>query len=175
VLLEGLEGVGRRVMDVQITQRQSGKGAGGKNNVQWDRAGVVGATLGTVGVDYRDACGGGVEKTVRGEEVQSHNVTPSEETGQEGNRSQKGTINVRSNPWLAATGCRRGKNSKQIKRGEFASINRRVLEGNNGRRVGQLLERPEQRKKHIPAPEAVVLNECERVLLAAPKCMVVLH
>jgi len=33
--------------------------------------------------------------------------------------------------------------------------------GDNRRGVGQLRERPEKRKKHIPAPEAVVLNECE--------------
>jgi len=28
-------------------------------------------------------------------------------------------------------------------------------------KVGQLRERPKQRKEHMPAPEAVVWNECE--------------
>jgi len=74
-----------------------------------------------------------------------------------------------------------GKNSKQIKRGEFAPLDRRVLEGDNGRRVGQLRERREQGKEHILAPEAVVLNEGEgfrrrgRALLTSPRGSVVLH
>jgi len=58
---------------------------------------------------------------------------------------------------------------------------RRVLEGDNKRRVGQLREQPKQGKKHIPVPEAVVLNECEgfrgrgRGLLTTPRVSVVLH
>ena len=47
--------------------------------------------------------------------------------------------------------------------------------------MGQLRKGPEQGKKHIPAPEAVVLNECEGfrrgrgVLLTAPRGLVMLH
>jgi len=64
---------------------------------------------------------------------------------------------------------------------KFAPIDRRVLQGNNGRREGQLRKGPEQGKKHIPAPEPVVLNECEGfrrargVLLAAPWWLFVLQ
>ena len=65
-------------MDIQVTQSQGGKGAGGENDIPWDRAGVVGATFGAVGVDYREAGGGGVEKTIRGEEVKRHNIPPPE-------------------------------------------------------------------------------------------------
>jgi len=68
-------------MDIQVTQREGGKGAGGENNVQWDRASVVGTALGAVRVDYRETSGGGVEEAVRGEEVQSHNIIPSAEAG----------------------------------------------------------------------------------------------
>jgi len=169
------------VIDIQVTQRESGNGAGGENNVRWNRASIVGTALGAVRVDYRETIGRGIKKAVRGEEVQSHHVTPSEKAGEEGNRSQKETKNVKCNLWLTATGGGRGKDSKQIKRGVFAPVDRRVLEGDNGWRVGQLRERPEQRKKHIPAPEAVVLNECEgfqsrgRWLLTSPRGSVVLH
>jgi len=85
---------------IQITQREGGEGAGGKNNIRWDRASIVGAALGAVRVDHHETTGGRVEKTVRGEEVQCHNITPSEKAGYEGSRGQKGTINVKSNPWF---------------------------------------------------------------------------
>ena len=81
VLLEGPEGVGRGVLDIQITQCEGGKGAGGKNDVRWNRASIVGTALGAVRVDYRETSGGGVEKAVGGEEVQCHNITPSEKAG----------------------------------------------------------------------------------------------
>jgi len=126
------------VVDIKVTQGQGGEGAGGENNFRGNGASVVGEALSAVRVDYSEASGRGVKKAVGGEQVQSHNVTPSEKAGQEGNRIHKGIINVKCNPWLAATGCRRGKNSKQIKRGEFAPVDRRVLEGDDERRVGQL-------------------------------------
>jgi len=181
IFLEGTEGVSRGVVNIQVTQGECGKGGGGEDNVWRDRAGVVGATLGAVRVDYREGCGGGVEETIGGEKVEGHNISPPKKPWKEGNSRQKGTINVKSNPRLTATGRRGGKNSIQIKRGEFAPIDRRVLQGDNTRGVGQLRKRPEQRKEHIPAPEAVVLNECEgfrrgvRGLLAPPGGLVVLH
>ena len=55
---------------------------------------------------------------------------------QEGNPSKKGTMNVKGNPRLTAAGRGGGKNSKQIKQGEFAPVDRRVLEAANGWRVG---------------------------------------
>jgi len=53
-----------------------------KYNVRGDGAGVVATTFGARGVDYREASGRGVEKAVRGEEVQGHNITPSKRTGE---------------------------------------------------------------------------------------------
>jgi len=82
---------------------------------------------------------------------------------------------------LAAIAGRGGKNREQVKGRKFAPVNWGVLQGDNGRRVGQLRERPKESKKHIPAPEAVVLNECEGLRrggegrLPAPRRMIVLH
>jgi len=80
VLLEGPEGVGRGVMDIHVTQREGGKGAGGENNVWWNSVSIVGAPFGAVRVDYRETSRGWVKKAVRGEEVQSQNITPSKKT-----------------------------------------------------------------------------------------------
>jgi len=64
-------------MDIQVTQGEGGEGTGGEDYVWWNRAGVVGATFGAVGVDYREASGGGVKETIRGEEVKCHDISPS--------------------------------------------------------------------------------------------------
>jgi len=64
-------------MDIQVTQGEGGKGTGGKDDVRRNRASVVGATFGAVGVDYGEARGGGVEETIRGEEVNCHDFSPS--------------------------------------------------------------------------------------------------
>jgi len=125
-------------MDVEVTQGEGGKGAGGENNVRWDRASVVCAPFGAIGVDYRKASCGGVEETIRGEEVKCHEVPSLKKPRKERNRRQKGTINIKGNPGLAAAGRGGGKNRKRIKGGEFAPVYRRVLKGYNGRRVGQL-------------------------------------
>jgi len=140
VLLEDPKGVCRGVVNVQVTQRESGEGGRGKNNIRGNRAGVVETTLRAVRVDDREASRGGVEKTVRGEEVQCHNITPSEEAGQEGNSIQKKAVNVKSNAGFAAPVSGRGKHSEQIKGRKLAPVDRRVLQGNNGRRKGQLRE-----------------------------------
>jgi len=73
----------------------------------------------------------------------------------------KKTINIESNGGLAATIGMGGKSGEQIKGRKLAPGDRRVLQGDNGQRVGQLRERPEKRQKHIPAPVTVVVNECE--------------
>jgi len=169
------------VVNVEVTQHECGEGGRRKYNIRGNRAGIVETTLRAVAVDDHKTSRGGVKETVRGEEVQSHNITRSEKGGQEGNSSQKRTINVKGNSGLAATIGEGGKNSKQIKGRKLAPVDRSVLQGDNGWRMGQLRERPEKRKKHIPAPEAVVLNEGEGFrrggggLRPAPRHMIVLH
>ena len=62
------------MVDIQITQGKSGKWTGGENDVRWNRASIVGVTFGAVGVDYREASGGGVKKAIGGEEVKCRDV-----------------------------------------------------------------------------------------------------
>ena len=104
-------------MYVEVTKGEGRKGAGGENDVRWDRARVVRATFGAVGIDDREASGGGVEKTVGGEMVKCHYIAPPKEPREKGNSRQKGTFNVKGDPGLAGPGRGRGKNGKQIKRG----------------------------------------------------------
>jgi len=66
-------------------------------------------TLRAIGVDNREASRRRLEKAIRGEEDQCHDITPSEEAGQNGNSSQKRTINTKSNAGLPATIGRGGK------------------------------------------------------------------
>jgi len=103
------------VVDIEVTQRKRGESGYGKYNVRWNRAGIVEATFCTIGVDNREASRGGVEKPVRGEEVQSHDITPSKKTGEERNCIQKGIIKVKANAGFAATTGGRGKKSKGTK------------------------------------------------------------
>ena len=77
------------MVNVQVTQGEGGESGRGENNIWGNGAGIGETTLRAVGVDDRKTSGGGVEKTVRGEEVQSHNITPTEKPGQEGNRLKK--------------------------------------------------------------------------------------
>jgi len=91
-------------MDIQVSQGEGGERTAGEDNVWRNRAGVVGAPFGAVGIDYREASGGGVKETVRGEEVKCHDIPPSKKPWQERNSRQKGTINVKGNPGLTATG-----------------------------------------------------------------------
>jgi len=123
-------------MDVEVTQGEGGKGARGENNVRRDRGSVVRSPFGTVRVDSCKASCGGVKETIRGEEVKGHDVTSPKIPRKEGNSRQKGAINIKSNPGLAATGRGGGKNREQIKRREFAPVDRGVLKGYNERRVG---------------------------------------
>jgi len=88
---------------------------------------IIETTLRAVGVNDSKTSRGGVKKAVRGEEVQCHNITPSEEARQKGDRSQKRIVHVECDTGLAATVAGRGKNSERIKTREFAPINRRVL------------------------------------------------
>ena len=73
-------------------------------------AGIVVATHRAVRVDDCKTSHGGVKEIIRAEEVQSHSVTATEEAGQEGNSSQKGTIDVKGHSGLAATIGWGGKN-----------------------------------------------------------------
>jgi len=168
-------------MNVKVPQRQRGERGHRKNKIRRNGAGIVETTLRAVGVNDSKASCCGVEKAIRGEEVQCHNITPSEKTRQEGDRIQKGVIQVKSDAGLTTTVGGRGKNCERIKTRKFAPIYRRVLKGNNRGNEGQLSEGPEQGKEHISAPEAVVLNECEGfrrgrgVLLTAPRWLGVMH
>jgi len=152
VFLEDPKRVHRGVVDVEVTQRECGERGGRKYNIRWNGAGIVETALCAVGVDNHEASRRRVEKAVRGEEVQSHNITPFEEAGQEGNSSQKRTVYIKCNAGLAAIIGRGGKSSKQIKGRKFAPVDRGVLQGDCGRGVGQLCKRPKERQKHIPAP-----------------------
>jgi len=73
------------VMNVEVSQRECGERGGRKENVRGHGAGILEASLRVIGVDDCEASGGGVEKAFRGEEVQSHNITPSEVPRQKGN------------------------------------------------------------------------------------------
>jgi len=103
------------VMDVEVTQGEGGKGAGGENNVRRDRASVVRAPFGAVGVDYCKTSCGGVKETIRGAEVKCHDVPSPKKPRKKGNSRQKGAINIKGNPGLAATGRGGGKNRERIK------------------------------------------------------------
>jgi len=132
------------MMNIKVPQRQRGERGHRKNNIRRNGSGIVETTLRAVGVnDSKTSCGG-VKKAVRGEEVQCHNITPSKKTWQEGDCSQEGIIHVKSDAGLTATVGGRGKNSKRIKPRKFAPIYRRVLQGNNGGKEGQLCKGPEQ-------------------------------
>jgi len=85
VLLEHPKRVRRRVVDIEVTQRERGERGRRKYNVWRNGAGIVEAALRAIGVDDCKASRGGIKKAVRGEEVQSHDITPSEEAGEEGN------------------------------------------------------------------------------------------
>jgi len=79
----------RGVVNVEVTQRECGEGRRRNDNRRGKRAGVVETTFRTVGVDDRKSSRRRVKEPVRGEEVQSHNITLSEQMGPEGNSSQK--------------------------------------------------------------------------------------
>ena len=145
VFLNDPKRVRRGVVDVEVTQRECGERGCRKYNLWWNGASIVETTLCAVRVANRETSRGRVEKTVRGEEVQCHDITPSEEAGQEGASSPKRTVNIESNAGLAATISGGRKSSKQIKGRKLAPVDRGVLQGDNGRRVGQLRERPEKR------------------------------
>jgi len=81
VLLEDPKGVGRGVMNIEVSQCECGKRGHRKYNIRGNRAGIVETALRAVGVDYGETSRRGVKKAVGGEEVQSHNITPSEKAG----------------------------------------------------------------------------------------------
>jgi len=64
-------------MDVQVTQGEGWKRTGWEDDVRRDRASIVCANFGGVGIDYGKASGGGVKETIRGEEVKCHDIPPS--------------------------------------------------------------------------------------------------
>jgi len=103
VLLKDPKWVGRRVVDVQVSQSKSRLRGFREDNGCGDRTGVVRATLGAIGVDYSELSSGGVKEAGGGEEVKCHDITRVEKPGQEGNSRQKGTINVKGNVRLATS------------------------------------------------------------------------
>ena len=132
------------MVDIQVSQGKGGKGTGGEDYVRWNRTSGVGATFGAIGVNYGKASRGGVKEAIEGEEVKCDDVPRAKKPRKERNSRQKGALNIKGNPRLAAASRGGGKNSKHVKRSEFAPVDRRVLHGHNGRRVGQLCEGPEQ-------------------------------
>jgi len=104
-------------MNVKVSQRESGERGQGKYNIRGNGAGIVETTIRAIGVDDRKTSGGGVAETIRGEEVHSHNITPAERPGQEGNSRQKRAVNIEGHLGLTATVGRRGENRKQVKGG----------------------------------------------------------
>ena len=103
VLFEDPKGVCRGVVNVEVAQCERGEGGNREDKIRGNRAGVVETTLRAVRIYDRETGRGGVEKAVRGEEVQSHNITPSEKPRQEGNSSPKRTVHIKGNARLAAT------------------------------------------------------------------------
>jgi len=99
-------------VNVEVTQRECGDGGRRKNNIRGNGAGIVEMTFRAVGVYDRKTRRERVKETVRGKEVQSHNITPSEKAGQDGNSTQKWTVNVKGNARLAAITGGGGKNCK---------------------------------------------------------------
>ena len=77
------------MVNIEVAQRECGERGRRKNNIRGNGAGIVETTLRAVGVYDRKASRRGVKETIGGDEVQTHNVTPSEKAGQEGNTGQK--------------------------------------------------------------------------------------
>jgi len=68
-------------MNVEVSQGEGGESGSGEYKIGVEGAGIIKTTLRAIGVDDRETSGRGVEETVRVEEVQGHNITPTENPG----------------------------------------------------------------------------------------------
>jgi len=148
-------------VDVEITNNQKGETIIRKRQIR--RNGPSTAALGPKVVQIRNLKPGkGFTKQVNPEQIKSSNIRPVKEPRKNCSIGQKSTRNVKSNLRPRAGGVGRAKGLKTSKSRKARAPKRRILKANNIRGVQSQSKGMKQGKKHIPAPEAVVLNNGEK-------------
>jgi len=106
--------------------------------------------------------GKGTSKGINPEQIQSSNIRSVKKPRKNRSIGQKTTRNIKSNPRLRAGGVRGAKGFKATKGRKSRAPKWRILKTNNIRGVQSRSKGIKQGEKHIPAPEAVVLNNGEK-------------
>jgi len=114
------------------------------------------SSVGGVGVNNPKRVKSGAEERIIGGDVEGENIVHPLELGEHCVIGKKRHMNVGCHSWLP----NRGKEGLETIKGRKVSlIDRRVLQKNYYGIGGRLFERLKQRKKNIPAPKAVILND----------------
>jgi len=113
-------------------------------------------SIGGVSINNPKGVKGGAKKRLVGGDVEGEDIIHPLELGEHRVVGKKRHMNVGSHAWLP----NRGKEGLEtIERGKVRLVNRWILQKNYRGVSGPFSERLKQRKKNIPAPKEVMLND----------------
>ena len=118
-------------------------------------------SIGGVSINYPEGVKSGSKKRFVVGDVEGENIIHPLKPGEHRITGKKGRMNLGSHSWLPNRGK---KGLETIKSRKVSLINRGILQKNNRGVGGRLSERLKQRKKNIPAPKAVMLNDGKKFL-----------
>jgi len=112
--------------------------------------------IGGVSINNSKGVKGGAKKRLVGGDVEGKDVVHPLELGEHRVIGKKRHMNVGSHAWLPN---RRKKGLETIERGKVSLVDRWILQKDYRGVSGRFSERLKQRKKNIPPPKAVMLND----------------
>ena len=109
-----------------------------------------------VGVNNPEGVKGGAKEGLVGGDVEGENMVHPLEPGEHRVVGKKRHINIGSHAWRLSWG---NEGLETIEGRKVSLVDRWILQKNYRRVGGRFSERLKQRKKNIPAPKAVMLND----------------
>jgi len=118
-------------------------------------------SIGGVSIDNSNGVEGGAKTRLIGGDVEGEDVIHPLELGEHRVIGKKRNMNLGSHAWLP----HRGKEGLEtIERGKVSLVNRWILQKDYRGVSDRFSERLQQRKKNIPAPKAVMLNDGKKCM-----------
>ena len=156
------------VVDIEVTNNQKGEAIIRKCQI-W-RKGPNTTALGPEIVIIQNAkLRNKSAKEVNSEQIKGNNIWPVQNPRKNSSIGHKTTRNIKGNLGLRVKRVGETKGLKTIKERKAGAPKRMILKTNNIKRVQRRSKEIKQGEKHIPATEAVVLNdgkrECRRKVL----------
>jgi len=150
------ERVRQGVVGVEVSHDQEGKHKIWEKNFWLDGVNPVVSSIGGIGVNNPEGVENGAKKSLSGGNVKGKNIIYPLKPGEHGVVGKTRHMNVGSPTWLPS---RRKEGIETVKGWNVSLVDRWILQKDYRGLGGRFSERLKQRKKNIPGPTAVMLND----------------